>query len=377
MKTRIDRSYLPSFFSLLFVVGIGVYASVRASALNETFPFSCFPGEAACLSWSLEATLFYLVVIGILTPIVLVQMKSQARRQGDTEALLAETRALIDTAPPRHLLRFVNIRYTSARDTVAQLRRSNVIEDQNLAYAIRVILRGMVDVAHYWDTHAEEGTAHVYRATVMLIYPAGEYAAPEQRQLLLREIRFADRNALAPAQGWQHFDLYLRTATVLSTSNRIDPEQWDDSVGPLILGVKAPVHPSVKPEQMVVGAPYSLFHGRTQYIADTARIAQSMTSDPYFEGLKSEIEKYYRNERHARSIMSIPLPAQRRINTWEAENCPYMGVVNIFRDSPHMLGGKREASEQYSDLMTPLCDMLAELIDQSMEAGIDFDFRNW
>ena len=363
---------LSPILSLIIVVGIGVYASVRAQALGGAFPFSCFEGVEACLSFPVEARWFYGFVLLVLIPLIVYQMYVQSKQQRETEELLKATRDMVDTAPPKQLLRYTNERYTHSRMAIDALNRLENAEDQDVAYTIRVILLNMLEVASYWDTHEVESSLFAYRANVMLLYPCEAFDSVADRKTLLEELRFADRNAVAAEGGCGHFQLYARTAAVLNTSAGLGSEKPDSSIRPLILGLDAPSEHGAQPERIMPGAPTCLFRGKPQYIADTAAIPDILKSDAYFNSLRSEIEAYYRDDGNARSILSIPLVALQRESedAWEPGNPPYIGVVNIFRDAPKLLGGAR-AADQYSALMGPLLDALAESVDYALANDVE------
>ncbi|MDQ2077443.1 hypothetical protein [Marinimicrobium sp. ABcell2] len=363
---------LSPILSILIVVAIGIYASVRAEKLNSAFPFSCIGDASPCMTFSAEAGLFYVAVL-ILALVVIVQIKSQVRRQLETEELLEETRALVRTAPPKQLLRFVNFRYVQVQDTLAWLEAKEDVDDQDLTFAIRAILNNMLRIAQYWDTHLEDGSEATYRATVMLVVQASNFESPKARQALLREIRFADRNALAQEQGFKHFPWYARTAVALNTSTTVKPRSIDRTIQPLILGVTPKLENMPNPQRIMPGAPSCLYDGLPQYIANTSAMV-NMLNGAYFGPLHSEIEDYYDRDGLARSLLSMPLLVGRgaKAKPWTETSCPYIGVVNIFCDESGMFGST-EASEQYSHLVAPFRDELGILLASGLENDVDFN----
>jgi hypothetical protein len=363
--------------SLMLITGISIYASIRSTAFADYWPFNCVNGQPGCTDSTLTPEMGWFIAASFLIILfVLAQIHGQSRRQKQTESLLEETKALVLTTPPRHLMRYVLKAYRQCVGARECLESAEPVTPRELVEAIQLHLNAILGIAHFWNEHTESPGVVQYRATVMAVRPPSFFLSPEGFDKLQREIRFADTNRIRRDDGCTHFDQYLCTLNALNLQYSQEPiKARDPSIQPLILGVVAPANEQGGvPTRMVAGAPYCLIDGRPQYVGDKKTIVEQAEMDDYLRPLSSQIRDYYSRDTIAKSILSLPLPAQEEaIGKWAAESPPLSYVLNIFSNKINMFNSSRDVAENFSALAAPLCDMLVELLLVAAENDIDLD----
>ncbi|RYY02281.1 MAG: hypothetical protein EOO53_11805 [Gammaproteobacteria bacterium] len=357
LSSSIDK--LSPVISIVVIVLIGIYASVRATLLGNTFPFSCWKYGGDCISLSWEVITFYAILVPLIA-IVWKQTVFTQKEKDFTEKLLQETQQLVKVAPPIHLLKYSQRRYIQLTNMFNSIRDEENITDKELEECLRLALRAMIDIAYYWDTHKErrEKGDKIYSASIMRAIPSAWFADKDMFQtVLLKNSKFIEVNDLLSDTPPSKFEFYLSTEENLRTSNESQSlGHLADTVDPIIFGANR--QQTASNLGLIPEAPFAFFYGKNQYVSDTSKIALTCGTDEYLKQFQSMIDNYYEKSKVNKSILSTPIPIDD-----SAENHSYSAVINLYSDSPNLLGGRLETCEHFVSLVSPIIVLIDSLME--------------
>lgn len=204
---------------------------------------------------------------------------------------------------------------------------------------LRLVLDSLITLAARWD-YSTGGNSSVYRANVMVDYgnkrdwtdafcAAGHgcYGATEWG------------SALVKAEGGLRVD--KRLATAYGTLGEPDEE-----VAPLLLLYAR----DEKEDINIGGAPEAFVAEEMRYVGDTASFARRSLNG-LTGNSKRHIEAYYDRDGKAKGVIALPVPGDDRL----------VGVLNIYRDSPGIMGTKARA-ENFARLLAPFVGLVGRIL---------------
>jgi hypothetical protein len=322
----------------LLAVIAGALGSVYSQEIGRSFPLYWGPYD----SFSLNALLFWSTLIAFALLFFFRQAATDKARQQLVE--------LIRTLPPADFLSEFDRVLSVCEQAVEQVRRESVQTAEAIEGAIRVVLDGIVTLAALFDGRPYGVT---YAANIMLFRETRSLSEAELK-LLMERLRFRDPVLDARALKGV-LDLQLSLSTTTATAGA-DP---DGNLQPLAL----PIPPSIRSEdgrrwRLLPGAPLAFVTGGMELYTDTSTLGRwCRTYGDFSETVCAEVESYFGSSTgmRIRSFVSFPLADADKI-----------GVVNIHRDQPGLLGEK-EPARQFLPLMRPfrqLCLSLLETLEQ-------------
>ena len=282
-------------------------------------------------TWNKPAAWFwsFLVVFAI----VWSTRESLAATERRRERLELET-LIENVAPPDFLEDYEGI-YMKC----VSLERALQAEAKDADRELRLVLDSLITLAARWD-YSTGGNSSVYRANVMVdcgekrdwtdaFCEAGHgcYGATEWR------------SALVKAEGGLWVDKHLATAH--GTLGKPDEE-----VAPLLLLYTA----DEKEDINIGGAPEAFVAEEMRYVGDTASFARRSLNGLTGKS-KQHIEGYYANDRKAKSVIALPVPGDEQL----------VGVMNIYRDSPGIMGTQARA-ENFARLLAPFAVLVGRIL---------------
>jgi hypothetical protein len=316
----------------LLAVIAGVLGSVYSPEIGKSFPLYWGPYD----SFSLPVLLFWSTLLAFALLFFFRQAATDKARQQLVE--------LIRTLPPADFLSEFDRVLRECEQVVEQVR-SGSVQTEAIEGAIRVVLDGIVTLAGLFDGRPYGVT---YAANIMLFRQTRSVPEAELK-LLMDRLRF--RDTVLDARALQGvLDLQLPLSTTTATA-RPDP---DGNLQPLAL----PIPPSIRSEdgrrwRLLPGAPLAFITGNMELYTDTSTLGQwCRTYGDFSETVCAEVESYFGSSTgmRIRSFVSFPLA--------DADN---IGVVNIHRDQPGLLGEK-EPAKQFLPLMRPFRQLCLSLL---------------
>ena len=282
-------------------------------------------------TWNATATSFwgFLLVFAVLWS----TRESLAATDRRRERLELET-LIENVAPPDFLEDYEDI-YMKC----VSLERALQTEAKNADGELRLVLDSLITLAARWD-YSTGGNSSVYRANVMVDYGetrdwTGAFCAAGHGCYGATEWR----SALVKADGGLWVD--KRLATAHGTLG--DP---DEEVAPLLL-----LYARDETEDINIGgAPEAFVAEKMRYVGDTASFARRSLNGLTGKS-KQHIEEYYANDRKAKSVIALPVPGDERL----------VGVLNIYRDSPGIMGTQARA-ENFARLLAPFAVLVGRIL---------------
>jgi len=212
-------------------------------------------------------------------------------------------------------------------------------ETKNADGELRWVLDTLITLAARWDYNTG-GNHDVYRANVMV--DCGDKVTWDDAFCAAGHGCYGETEwpaAMVQADGGLWVDGSLATA------DEADGEA-DDEVTPLLLLYSHDEDKDIN----IGGAPEAFVAGEMRYVHDTADFAKRFPN-----GLpgnsKQHIETYYSNDEKAKSVISLPVPGDDRL----------VGVLNIYRDSPGIMGTQARA-ENFARLLAPFMVLVGRIL---------------
>jgi hypothetical protein len=322
----------------LLAVIAGVLGSVYSSQIGRSFPLYWGPYD----SFSLKVLLFWSTLVAFALLFFFRQAATDKARQQLIE--------LIRTLPPADFLSEFDRVLGECEQAVEQVRKGSSQSADAIEGAIRVVLDGIVTLAALFDGRPYGVT---YAANIML-FEETRSLAQEELERLMERLRFREP-VLDPCalRGVLNLQLSLSTTTATTAA------EPDENLQPLAL----PIPPSSRSEdgrrwRLLPGAPLAFVTGNMELFTDTSTLGEWCRKYGDFSPtVCAEVEAYFGSSTgmRIRSFLSFPLADADKI-----------GVVNIHRDQPGLLG-EREPAKQFLPLMRPfrhLCISLLEMREQ-------------
>lgn len=320
-------------------VVFGVLAGVLAAAFNadliNSTPILWFnEGFDWHSNFNGKAFSFWLMVFSFA---ILWAAREWVSSKSRVEEVQNLERLIQTVAPPDFLEDYQKLYRTVTAMTA--IVASNTQDQEKYLEGVRLILDAFIQLAAKWDYRTAMADDR-YRANAMLYIPRNEWTD---------ENKSAGSNLLG-GPGWEAAhplaDGGLWVDQNLATAQADDVGGVDTQVAPLML-----LHSSTRNVNLR-GAPRAYETQQLDHVMDNVEI----TSD-WPEGLTAEAQKAaeasYKNDEKALSILSIPIPG----------NTGLIGVVNIYRDSPGIMGAEDRAVN-FDRLMSPFVRELGVIIER-------------
>lgn len=331
---RIVQSPILAGVNVIFGVLAGLLGAVFHGDLVESVPLVWFVHgfDIEYGVWNGTALWFWSLLV--FFAVVWATREGLAAADRRRERLDLET-LIENVAPPDFLELYEKIFKLCLNQEKIALQAGTALADTEL----RWVLDGLITLAGRWDYNTG-GNHDTYRANVMIdrtdkavwdatISSAGHgcYGAKEWPAVL------------AQADGGLWVDRRL------ATSDAADGKP-DEEVSPLLLVYSHDEEKDIN----IGGAPAAFVAGAMRYVSDTADFAKRFP-----KGLpgssKLRVEKYYAADRKAKSVISLPVPGDDRL----------VGVLNIYRDSPGIMGTKARA-ENFARLLAPFIVLVGRIL---------------
>lgn len=339
------RSPLLAGINVVFGVIAGVIATMFHKQLAGAFPLVLFSQgfsvEFGGWNWLVFWFWCFLVLFA------LVWASREALAAEDRKQEVDELTELIESVPPPDFLDLYNQVYVSAFDIERQSRERQGLEidKEELAVDLRWILDGLISLAARWD-YRTSSAQDVYRANVMLSMGDKSLWHPELEKYAFQCYGQDHWPAVkAQAKG----ALYVDSA--LATADQVDGAP-DEAVAPLLLVYSSPEGSDI----CIGGAPRAFRDNRTIYVADTQELIDFFPAG-LPAGSKDCAQDFYNNDDRAKSIISLPIPGKNGLT----------GVLNIYRNSPNIMGSKPRA-ENFCRLMGPFVVIMGRILDEYRDA---------
>ncbi len=208
-------------------------------------------------------------------------------------------------------------------------------ETDNADDELRWVLDAVITLAARWDYNTG-GRSNVYRANVMI--DAGKREAWKDERAGHGCYGASEwPAALVQADGGLWVDRRFATADGADG----DP---DEDVARLLLLY------SRGKDINVGGAPEAFVAREMRYVSDTADLATRSPSGLPASS-RQHIETFYANDRKAKSIIALPVPGDDGL----------VGVLNIYRDSPGIMGTQARA-ESFARLLAPFMVLAGRIL---------------
>ena len=211
--------------------------------------------------------------------------------------------------------------------------------DKSADGELRLVLDALITLAARWDYNTG-GKDSVYRANVMV--DVGERQNWDAEFCAAGHGCYGESEwpaVFAQADGGLWVDKHL--ATAYSAEGKLD-----DDVAPLLLLYSKNRDKDIN----IGGAPEAFVACKMRYVSDTAYLATRFPN-----GLpgnsKQKVEQYYANDEKAKSIIALPVPGSDRL----------VGVLNIYRDSPGIMGSQTRA-ENFACLLAPFVALVGQIL---------------
>ena len=336
--------------NVVFGVFAGVLAATFHDDLETSVPVAWFKGgcESGLVCTNSASLIFWSITLTFAGIWMSKEWLASKDRQHETSALLRH----IDTIPPPDFLKLQSrlfrglVQYIGASEDAPTTE--TLLED------IRWVLDVAIQLAARWDFETGNVTNH-YRANVMVdIGPID----PDNERLTTAGSRLLGERGFKAARANADGGLWVDER--LATGQAVDGAM-DREVQPLLLlysqtgGIN------------LYGAPVAFVSNDSRYIANTLEILEAFPM-----GLSQEAREaaaaFYRADEKAQSIIALPVPLPASLAGTSAgagaDEDPernLVGILNIYRDSPNIMGSRSRASN-FGHLMTPLVAQLGNLV---------------
>lgn len=338
------RSLLRQFVQSPVLAGINVVFGVVAGLLGAIFhhelagstPLVWFRHgfDIEYSSWNSTAVWFWLLLVFFASAWVAREGLASADRRRER----LELEDLIENVAPPDFLELYERVYQRSID---QERVALLPGTANADTELRWVLDGLITLAARWDYNTG-GNHDVYRANVMV--DCGDKAGWNESFCQAGHGCYGKKEwpaVLVQADGGLWVD------SMLATSNEANGEP-DEEVTPLLLVYSRDKEIDVN----IGGAPEAFVAGAMRYVGDTDDFARQFpkglpgNSRPY-------VEKYYADDDKARSVISLPIPGSDRL----------LGVLNIYRNSPGIMGSQARA-ENFARLLAPFVVLVGRILEK-------------
>ncbi|MEM1260945.1 MAG: hypothetical protein AAGH76_00975 [Pseudomonadota bacterium] len=340
---RLDKALRSPFWAGVNVL-IGVFAGLLGALfhdeLSQSVPLVLLRDRTPYIPyeyWSWTAFFFWV----FFTVFALVWARREAIAARDRANETASIKTLIETVAPPDFLEL----YEEVYKRAVQLEFLADSDDiDNPDEELRWVLDCVIQLARRWD-YSTQISRDYYRANVMI----DRDDTPKQWGPAVEAAAFhcygeANWPAIAEqAEGGLWVEPDFATADAADGSA-------DDDIDPLLLVYSRRSDVDIN----IGGAPEAFVAGNMIYLNSIEDIANNMPS-----GLpaasESAIRAFYERDARARSVISLPIPGER-----EPGKLAFVGVLNIYRDSPGIMGSAERAAS-FARLLAPFTVILGRI----------------
>jgi hypothetical protein len=341
LYVKLDPAFRgPLYATLVTILAViaGLLGSVYSREIGNAFPFYWGPYDSvsphALGFWS---TLFTFALLFFC-------------RQSATDRARQQFVDLLRTLPPADFLSSFDSVLTECEEAAATVLRDSALNTEAIERAIRVVLDGVVTLAALFDGRPYGVT---YAANIMVFRDTRSLPQTELSTLKER-LKFLDPET-DPRALHGVLDLELLLSTTTATPGEPEP---DSDLQPLCL----PIPTSIRSDdgrrwRLLPGAPLAFESGAMELYTDTSTLGDWCRKYGDFSGtVCGAVETYFGSSSgmRIRSFVSFPLSG--------------VGVVNIHRDQPGLLGEKEQA-RQFLPLMHPFRSLCLQLLKAREKAG--------
>ena len=330
---RVIQSPVLAGINSLFGVTAGLLGTIYHADLVDSVPLVWlihgFGVELGSLNWA--AAWFW----GFLFLFAVVWSTRESLAATDRRRERLELETLIENVAPPDFLED----YESIYKHCVSLERVLQPGTENADDELRLVLDSLITLAARWDYNTG-GKSNVYRANVMVdsgekddwtdeFCSAGHgcYGATEWPAVF------------AKADGGLWVDSSL--ATAVGADGKPDTD-----VAPLLLVYS----PDEEKDINIGGAPEAFVAGEMRYVSDTANLARRFP-DGLSGNSRQSIETFYANDQKAKSVIALPVPGETEL----------VGVLNIYRDSPGIMGTQARAAN-FARLLAPFMVLVGRIL---------------
>lgn len=332
---RIIQSPALAGVNIVFGVLAGLLGTIYHDSLVDSVPlvWLIHGFDIEYGPWNTPALWFWV----LLVVFALLWTTREGMATADRRRERLELETLIVTIPPPD---FLDLYEKTYKFCVRQELIALQPETENADKELRWVLDGLITLADRWDYIT--GGKHVYRANVMI--DSGDKSAWTDAMC---EAGHGCYGATEWPAAMVQADGGLWVNQRLATSNAADGEP-DADVTPLLLLYARDDNKDIN----IGGAPEAFVAGAMRYVSDTADLAKRFP-----KGLpgssQAHLQNYYADDDKARSVISLPVPGQERL----------LGVLNIYRDSPGIMGTEARA-ENFARLLVPFMVLVGRILDK-------------
>ena len=331
---RIIQSPVLAGVNSLFGVVAGLLGAIYHADLVDAVPLVWFTHGFGIEYGTWNATAAWFWAFLLVFAIVWSTRESLAATDRHRERLELET-LIENVAPPDFLEDYERIYKTCCRLEKVALRAKTKDADGEL----RLVLYSLITLAARWD-YSTGGNSSVYRANVMVDSGKTEGWS---------EAFCSAGHGCYGKAGWPaalvQADGGLWVNDRLATADEADGGPDTDVVPLLLLYAR-----DEKKDINIGGAPEAFVAGEMRYVGDTVSFARRFPN-----GLpgnsKQHIEAYYAKEPKAKSVIALPVPGDDQL----------VGVLNIYRDSPGIMGTQARA-ENFARLLAPFLVLVGRIL---------------
>lgn len=320
---RVIQSPLMAGINSLFGVIAGLLGTIYHADLVDSVPLVWLNRGFGIeyVAWNATAAWFW----GFLLLFALIWSTRESLASTDRRRERLELESLIENvAPPDFLEDYERIYKLCVKLEKVALQTGT----QNADGEMRLMLHSLLTLAARWDYNTG-GNSSVYRANVMV--DCGEKENWDDEFCVAGQGCYGESEwpaARVQADGGLWVD--KRLATAYEASGKPDGD-----VRPLLLLY------SKSKDINIGGAPEAFVAGEMRYVSDTANFTKRFP-DGLTGNSKQSIKRYYADDQKAKSLIALPVPGDDRL----------VGVLNIYRDSPGIMGTQARA-ENFARLLAP------------------------
>ncbi|MEM8981932.1 MAG: hypothetical protein AAGC71_02810 [Pseudomonadota bacterium] len=342
-QARFDKALRSPFWAganILIGVFAGLLGALFHDELSQSVPLVLLRDRTLAIpygNWSWTAFFFWV----FFSVFAIVWARREAIAARDRAGETASIKTLIETVAPPDFLELYEEVYKRAVQ-LEYLADSDAIENPD--EELRWVLDCVIQLARRWD-YSTKISRDYYRANVMIDRDDAPAAwSPTVAAAAHRCYGESNWPAIvAQAQGALWVEPDFATADAADGSA-------DDDVEPLLLVYSRKADVNIN----IGGAPEAFVAGSMVYLDDIDEIANAMPS-----GLPAASEPavraFYARDPRARSVISLPIPGEREPGT-----LAFVGVLNIYRDSPGIMGSAERAAS-FARLLAPFTVTLGRI----------------
>ncbi|VUX55287.1 membrane protein of unknown function [uncultured Woeseiaceae bacterium] len=333
---RILRSPILAGVSIIFGVIAGMIATLFHDQLFDAFPLAYlrYGFDVTYGSWSSLAFWFWL----FLGAFASISVAKSAISASDHRQEMLELEDLIENVAPPDFLKDYELTYIKS---VTQERIALLPATENADAEFRFVLDGIIQLAARWDYNTSDPT-DVYRANVMI-----DRADKTEWDDQMRAAAFScyGENEWPAVETQAEGGLWVNRD--LATADEADGLP-DEEVTPLLLVYRR----NEDVDLNIGGAPVAFVSEEMQYVSNTNEFLENFPSG-LPENSRVHMDRFYRQDEKARSIISLPIPGEDRI----------IAVLNIYRNSPGIMGSSARA-RKFAMLLAPFTVILGRILVQ-------------